>query len=96
MVKMALQRGRYFNALKDEVAGALRGICQKAETINSGPGEKAKEKLEKIREELSGIGEKIPKEGATRAYNELFYIKMRLDSIERELSMLDFFGQKKD
>jgi hypothetical protein len=96
MVKMALQRGRYFNALKDEIAGTLRGICQKAETINAGPGEKAKEKLEKIRAELSGIGEKIPKEGAAGAYNGLFYIKMRLGAIERELSLLDFFGQKKD
>ena len=96
MVKMALQRGRYFNALKDDVAGAWSGICQKAETINAGNGEKAKEKLEKIREELPGIGEKIQKEGAALAYNELFYIKMRLGAIERELSMLDFFGQKKD
>ena len=96
MVKMILHGGRYFNALKDDVAGALRSICQRAETINAGPGEKAKGKLEKIREELSGIGEKILKEDTTRTYNELFYIKMRLGAIERELSLLDFFGQKKD
>ena len=96
MAKMALQGGWCFNALKNKVGDILDIVSRRAETINVGPSEKAKEKLEKIRGELAGIGEKIPKESTSQAYNELFYIKMRLECMERELSLLDFYGQKKD
>ncbi|MCX6771144.1 MAG: hypothetical protein NTX79_03750 [Candidatus Micrarchaeota archaeon] len=95
MAKMALQGGWCFNTLRSEVAGALSRISTRAETINVDPGGKAKEKLEKIRGELAGIREKVPKESTSQAYNELLRTIIRLGDIERELSLLDFYGQMK-
>jgi len=96
MAKMALQGGWCLTSLICEVAELLSSASKRAKEIYVGPGEKAKEKLEKIRGELATIDKKAGREGNIQSYNELFYIKIQLECIERELSLLDFYRLKKD
>lgn len=88
MAKMALNGGFCFKRLKSGVEASIMDLSNRAKTAK-GDGKR----LERIREELGALGRKLA-DGAT--YDELFLASMRLGAIERELSLLDFFGQRKD
>ena len=88
MVKMVLQGGRYYKSLKASVEASIGDLSKRLEAAAGD-----RKKLASLREELGNIGKKISGEPT---YNNLCLASMQLGAMEREITMLDFFGKKAD
>ena len=97
MTSAPLQRGYYFNALTEGVAQKIDRICERVNGIEGrGLCDRASLKLSEIKRELGAMKAKMPEFPTSKAYNRLFMMDMRLGEIERELSAIEFYGQKMD